>query len=95
MLNIERALTNDRLCKSLTGMSVNEIDNLLVTFEKAYLEINNSKNKNKNRIRKIGAGRKGALPTLRHKLFFILFYFKCYPTFDLAGFVINLSLIHI
>ena len=37
MLNIERALTNDRLCKSLTGMSVNEIDNLLVTFEKAYL----------------------------------------------------------
>jgi hypothetical protein len=31
--------------------------------------------------------RKGAIGNTKSKLFFILFYLKVYPTFDLAGFV--------
>ena len=85
MLNIEKAFKDNRLSKALTGMTINEIDNLVITFEKAYLQEVNSK----KRIRKLGGGRKGSLPTLRHKLFFILFYFKCYPTFDMAAFLLN------
>ncbi len=33
----------------------------------------------------MGGGRKARLLGTQEKLFFILFYFKCYPTFDLAG----------
>ena len=70
MFNIEKAFKDNRLSKALTGMTINEIDNLVITFEKAYLQEANSK----KRIRKLGGGRKGSLPTLQHKLFFILFY---------------------
>ncbi|WP_226889917.1 helix-turn-helix domain-containing protein [Nostoc sp. MG11] len=28
--------------------------------------------------------------SVQHKLFFILFYFKCYPTFDLAGLIFDI-----
>jgi hypothetical protein len=37
----------------------------------------------------VGGGRKAQLQTSREKLFFILLYFKCYPTFDLAGILFN------
>jgi len=37
------------------------------------------------RKRAVGGGRRHTLKTPTDKLFFILFYLKCYPTFDLAG----------
>ena len=43
------------------------------------------------RQRATGAGRKPTLATVEAKLFFILFYFKVYPTFDLAGFLFDLD----
>jgi len=43
------------------------------------------------RQRATGAGRKPNLTTVEAKLFFILFYFKVYPTFDLAGFLFDLD----
>lgn len=82
-MNIKRALKNERLCKSLTGMTPNEINSLLPTFEEMLF----IKAKSKKRVRGVGGGRKGALKSSLHKLFFILFYLKIYPTFDLAGFV--------
>ena len=82
-MNIKRAFKNERLCKSLTGMTPNEVNGLLPIFEE-MLFINA---KSKKRVRKVGGGRKGALKSSLHKLFFILFYLKIYPTFDLAGFV--------
>jgi len=39
-----------------------------------------------NRKRKAGAGRTHTLETSEQKLFYMLFYMKCYPTFDVAGF---------
>jgi hypothetical protein len=35
----------------------------------------------------MGGGSKARLLSIQQKLFFILFYFKCYPTFDLAGII--------
>ena len=43
------------------------------------------------RQRAAGAGPKGALPGVRPKLFFILFYLKAYPTQDVMGHFFGLS----
>lgn len=81
------AFRNDRVCKALTGMKVSEIEGLLPTFETILLE----NAKNKKRARNVGGGRKGELITAKHKLFFILFFFKCYPTCDLAAFIFGVT----
>ena len=39
----------------------------------------------------MGGGRKGVLSTPEQKLFFILFYLKNYPTFDVLGAIFDLS----
>lgn len=83
MLNINRALRSDRLMKALTGMSVAEFERLLPIFT-AALKKAQGKGK-KERKRAIGGGRQHTLKTPTEKLFFILLYLKCYPTFDLAG----------
>ncbi len=70
--------------KALTGLSYQEFVNLLPTFEKAYLDLLRQK---PNRKRKVGGGKKGKLPTIESKLFFILFYLKAYPTFDVLGYM--------
>ncbi len=44
-----------------------------------------------NRERKPGGGRLGNLRSVSEKLFFILFYFKCYPTFDVFGLLFDLD----
>ena len=45
----------------------------------------------KYRKRKIGGGRKSALGLPENQLFFILFYFKNYPTYDVLAFTFNIS----
>ena len=44
----------------------------------------------KPRLRARGGGRKARFLEASYKLFFILFYFKCYPTFDVAGVLFDL-----
>ena len=83
MLNIKRALRSDRLMKALTGMTVAEFERLLPPFT-AGLKKAQTKVK-KERKRAIGGGRRHTLKNPTDKLFFILFYLKCYPTFDVAG----------
>ena len=73
---------SNRVMKAMIGMSTYEFDQLLPTFEK---ELYLHKLINPNRIRKPGGGIKGHLPDARAKLFFILFYIKTYPTFDVLG----------
>jgi len=84
MVNIKTAFKSDRLMKALTGMSIYEFNSLVISFEK-IIKIN-KKATNKNRKRKEGGGKKHTLGTIEKKLFFILFYIKCYPTHDLASF---------
>lgn len=47
----------------------------------------NIKAYSKKRLREVGGGRKATLKTGSDKLFFILFYYKTYPTFRFASFL--------
>lgn len=86
MLNIEQALKQDRLVRALTGMNLQAFEALLLTFTEVY-----EQERQKPKKRAVGGGRKARLKTNRAKLFFILFYFKCYPTFDLTGFIFGID----
>ncbi len=86
-MKIERAYKNERLMRALTGMNKEEFEELEKSFERCYLE---TKTKIP-RKREYGGGRKGALKDIKTKLFFILFYLKTYPTFDLAGFIFGVD----
>ena len=87
MLNIDRILRQDRLVRATTGLNRKAFDNLLVKFREVYLSWHQKREK--PRKRKIGGGRKARLTSMKEKLFYILFYFKCYPTFDLAAVLFN------
>lgn len=73
---------SNRVMKAMTGLSHYEFEQLVPTFEhELYIhQLNRS-----GRLRKPGGGIKGHLPDARAKLFFILFYIKAYPTFDVLG----------
>ena len=87
-MNISKISKDPRAIKALTGSSYQEFTNLLPSFEKALIEI---KKQNKDRKRGLGGGQKGHLKTTTDKLFFILFYIKTYPTFDVLAFFSNKS----
>lgn len=86
MLDIQRVLNQDRLLRALTGLNRKAFDELLRTFSSVYEQSRQTQ----PRQRAVGGGRKARLLGTQEKLFFILFYFKCYPTFDLAGIIFDL-----
>lgn len=84
---IATASRNDRMCKALTGLRVSEFEALVPDFAWNYAEYE-AKRKPK-RKRKIGGGDHGALSSIEEKLFYVLFYLKTYPTFDVASFYVG------
>jgi len=92
MININRAMHSNRIMKSLTGLDVKKFKELVPYFEIVLLENTKQKIKsNKNRVRAEGGGKKHTLRTIEAQLFYILFYLKVYPTFDVAGFIFNVN----
>lgn len=92
MINIQRAMRSNRIMKSLTGMSRSKFKSLLPYFETILKEENGKVEKNnKTRQRASGAGQKHTLNTVELQLFYILFYMKVYPTFDVAGFIFDVD----
>jgi hypothetical protein len=85
MINLHRALNNDRLIRALTGLNRKAFDALLPAFSTAWQA--QLQTQVRKRAPGGGQGDKARLSTLSEKLFYILFYFKCYPTFDVAGFL--------
>lgn len=86
-------IRNERQFKAFTGLPENVFDRLLAQFTQC-LESVRQQRYEKHRVphqRRPGGGRKGALSTPELKLFFILFYLKNYPTFDVLGGLFNLS----
>jgi len=83
-MQISRAMKNDRLMKALTGVSVEEFKELLVTFTQILKE--EEKKNESDKKRATGGGRTGFIKPVENKLFFLLFYLKTYPKFDVAGF---------
>jgi hypothetical protein len=73
----------------LTGLNRKAFDVLCAVFGVTYQEWLEQDNKLRQRAR--GGGRKARLQSMEAKLFFILLYFKCYPTFDVLGFLFELE----
>ncbi len=89
MMNIDKVLKNERLTLALTGLNPKEFLDLLPMFEQVWQDKKQSdyRKNRKHRVRKPGGGRKGFLKTMQDKLFYILFYYKCYPTYDVLTFL--------
>lgn len=89
MINIQRVLKNPRTMSALTGVTAKEFEQLLPDFIKAWESSKRYQHKRDATIRKIGAGRKGFLKSMEEKLFYVLFYYKCYPTYDLLSIIFD------
>ena len=93
MKNSLEDVKNQRQLKSLIGLSREAFDKLLEAFSACLEETKNEqyRKNRKSRKRRPGGGRKGSLETPANKLFFILYYLKNYPTFDVLGFIFGIS----
>ena len=79
------------MLRALTGLNRKAFEELKLAFEQELLEAEVPRRSQERRQRAKGAGRKPRLKTVEEKLIYILFYFKCYPTFDLAGILFDLD----
>ena len=83
MLRVEYALTSDRKMKALTGLTRPEFRALIPAFGQALYD--KALHRDPPRQRRPGGGGPATLKEVDAKLFFILMYVKCYPTFDVAA----------
>ncbi|GAK52152.1 hypothetical protein U14_03403 [Candidatus Moduliflexus flocculans] len=87
MINIARCFHDPRLFKAVTGTTTSEFTALFP----AFLDALHQPTTITPRRRQPGGGRKHTLPTGREKLFFILFYVKCYATFDVLAWLFDVD----
>jgi hypothetical protein len=86
MISLAQAQRSDRLMKATTSLSVAEFEVLAQQFASLWAGRQAQQTvEGTPRQRQPGGGCKGALDTAELKLFFILFYYKAYPTQDLMG----------
>lgn len=76
-MDILRILTDDRTCQSVIGITGKVFYELVPFFTKAF-----KKCKKRNPYR---GGRPEKLKKMEEKLFFVLYYLKNYPTYDVLG----------
>jgi hypothetical protein len=88
MLDINRILDDYHLLRVFTGLNREAFEELCLSFSIALHKATAATDKPRKRAP--GGGRMARLQRVEDKLFFILFYFKCYPTFDLAGMLFDL-----
>lgn len=86
-MNVQAALRTNRLCASLTGLTPQEFLTLVDDFSWNYREY--EAKRKPDRRRKLGGGRSSCLKSIGEKLFYILWYMKTYPTFDVASFFVG------
>lgn len=91
MLDLERIQHDDRLLRAVTGLNLKALEALKPSFAATLAEAPIPRRSQQPRERAVGGGRKPRLASVETKLIYILFYFKCYPTFDLAGLLFDLD----
>jgi hypothetical protein len=88
-------IRDDRHLRSLTGVTRKQFDILLEAFTSIFETLRQRAYQQGisagTRRRRPGGGRKGALPFMRDKLLFVLYYFKVYPAFDVLGTQFDMS----
>lgn len=85
----QAALRTKRMCAALTGLTPAEFTAFIPDFTYYYNELLSKRKK--HRERKIGGGRNSRIETIEEKLFYILWYMKTYPTFDVASFWVGFA----
>lgn len=91
-MDTERVFRKPKLLRTLTTLDAGEFERLLVAFEAAWQAQRSGRNyAGQTRQRAVGAGHQGTFATGREKLFFLLFYFKCYPLQEVMGVLFGLS----
>ena len=88
-MHIRSALRTERMSKALTGLSPSEFWALLPDFDFYYKEF--EAKRKKKRERKLGGGRNSKIESIEEKLFYVLWYMKTYPTFDVASFNVGFA----
>ena len=92
-MDIEAVLRKPRILRALTSLDAGEFARLQAAFEQSLAERRSQVNRfGEQRRRALGAtGNRGVLPTSAQRLFFVLFYFKCYPLQEVMGVLFGLS----
>jgi len=85
MILLDRVFSSGRISHALVGMTRREFDLLLNVFMQSFLFYE------KNHKIDFSRGRKSILSQMEEKLFFILFYFKTYPTYDVLGIIFDMD----
>jgi hypothetical protein len=92
MISLALARRSDRLMKAATSLTVAEFDALARQFAPLWSGTLAAQTAlGDPRQRRCGGGRKGVLATPALKLFFILLYYKAYPTQDVMGLLFGLT----
>jgi hypothetical protein len=92
MLSYRAIHNKPHVFQSLTGLKVEEFEQLLELFEQAWIDyVQQHHIQGKRRQRRYGAGRKSQLNSLEDKLLFILVYFRLYPTQAVQGFLFSMG----
>ena len=82
MLILEKLFKSPRTMKAVFGLEVAKFNELAEAMEAAWFKQLAGK---QGRQRQPGAGQPSKIPTGAHKLAFILFYLKVYPSFDVMS----------
>lgn len=88
------SIPNDRVCSALMGLSKAKFIQLHQAFAAALGELQQEAYAQGYRQRHAGGGQVGNLATTEHKLFFLLFYLKTYPTLDVLGYQFGFNASH-
>ena len=91
MLNLNRIDKKERLMRATIGLTLKQFDELLGDFDRAYEKALDADRSKRGCERKKWAGEKPRLASTRLKLFFVLIYLKCYPTYDVLGSLFDLD----
>ncbi|MBI4100699.1 transposase [Candidatus Microgenomates bacterium] len=91
MLNQEYLLKHRELFQYVIGITFSQFQKLLPKFTGVLRQAEIKKAYSRKRLREIGGGRKAKLADDYQKLFFILFYYKTYPTFRFAQVIYGLD----
>lgn len=92
MINHQYLLKHPQLFPVTIGITKKQFDKLLKKFRIEEKRLWWQKAYSFMRIRKVGGGRKAKIKTSSEKLFFILFYYKNYPTFGLMQSIFELDI---
>lgn len=92
-MDIEKLLSHRRAMRAVTSLDAGEFEQLVFAFEKEWMKSRRRSltDRGTERIRALGGGRKGPLKSIRHKLLFILFYFKLYPLQEVMGLLFDMD----